>query len=35
MKILQGTNFFKPSWGAGGSARVAYETSKKLVERGL
>ena len=34
MKILQVTNFFKPSWEAGGSARVAYEISKKLVERG-
>ena len=34
MKILQVTNFFKPSWEAGGSTRVAYEISKKLVERG-
>ena len=34
MKILQVTNFFKPSWEAGGVARVAYEMSKHLVERG-
>ena len=34
MKILQVTNFFKPSWESGGPARVAYEISKKLVERG-
>jgi glycosyltransferase involved in cell wall biosynthesis len=34
MKILQVTNFFKPSWEAGGSTRVAYKISKKLVERG-
>ena len=34
MKILQVTNFFKPSWEAGGSTRVAYEISKKLIERG-
>jgi glycosyltransferase involved in cell wall biosynthesis len=34
MKILQVTNFFKPSWESGGPARVAYELSKKLVERG-
>jgi polysaccharide pyruvyl transferase WcaK-like protein len=34
MKILQVTNFFKPSWESGGPARVAYGISKKLVERG-
>ena len=34
MKILQVTNFFKPSWESGGPARVAYEISKKLVEKG-
>ncbi|MCD6101423.1 MAG: glycosyltransferase [Candidatus Marinimicrobia bacterium] len=34
MKILQVTNFFKPSWEAGGIARVAYEISKELVNRG-
>jgi glycosyltransferase involved in cell wall biosynthesis len=34
MKILQITNFFKPSWESGGPARVAYEISKKLIERG-
>lgn len=34
MKILQVTNFFKPSWEAGGPARVAYDISLKLVDRG-
>lgn len=34
MKILQVTNFFKPSWEAGGIARVAYEISKNLVQQG-
>lgn len=34
MKILQVTNFFKPSWEAGGPVRVVYEISKKLVEIG-
>ena len=34
MKILQVTNFFKPSWKSGGPARVAYGLSKKLIERG-
>ena len=34
MKILQVTNFFKPSWESGGPARVVYEIAKKLVERG-
>lgn len=34
MKILQVTNFFKPSWEAGGPAKVSYELSKKLVEIG-
>ncbi|WP_048051627.1 glycosyltransferase [Methanosarcina soligelidi] len=34
MKILQVTNFFKPSWEAGGPTRVVYEISKKLEENG-
>ena len=34
MRILQVTKFFKPSWESGGPARVAYEISKELVERG-
>lgn len=34
MKILQVTNFFKPSWEAGGVTRVAYEISKNLVNEG-
>ncbi len=34
MKILQVTNFFKPSWESGGPARACYETSLKLIERG-
>ena len=34
MKILQVTNFFKPSWESGGPARVSYEISKNLVQRG-
>ncbi|MDG6219757.1 MAG: glycosyltransferase, partial [Candidatus Thermoplasmatota archaeon] len=34
MKILQVTNFFKPSWESGGPARVVYEVSKQLVQRG-
>jgi len=34
MKILQVTNFFKPSWESGGPARVVYELSKKLTELG-
>jgi glycosyltransferase involved in cell wall biosynthesis len=33
MKILQVTNFFKPSWESGGPARVAYEISKKLLKK--
>lgn len=33
MKILQITNFFKPSWEAGGVARVCYEISTNLVRR--
>lgn len=32
MRILQATNFFKPSFEAGGVARVAYEISKGLVK---
>jgi len=34
MKILQVTNFFKPSFEAGGVTRVAYSISKQLVKRG-
>ena len=34
MKILQVTNFFKPSWESGGPARNTYELSKRLVEKG-
>lgn len=34
MKILQVTNFFKPSWEAGGVTKVCYEISKGLVNRG-
>jgi len=34
LKILQITNFFKPSWETGGVTKVAYEISKKLIERG-
>ncbi|MCK4730453.1 MAG: glycosyltransferase [Candidatus Aenigmarchaeota archaeon] len=34
MKILQVTNFFKPSWESGGPARSCYEISKELVKRG-
>lgn len=34
MKVLQVTNAFKPSWEYGGPARVCYEISKKLRERG-
>lgn len=34
MKILHVTNFFKPSWEAGGVARVAYEISENLVKEG-
>src|SRR4030042_2636002 len=34
MKILQVTNFFKPSWESGGPARVVYEISRKLIEKG-
>lgn len=32
MKILQVTNFFKPSFEAGGVTRVAYEISRSLVK---
>jgi len=32
MRILQVTSFFKPSWEAGGIARVSYEISRKLAE---
>lgn len=34
MNILQVTNFFCPSWEAGGPPRVAYEMSKELISRG-
>lgn len=34
MKILQVTNFFKPIWDSGGVARVAYEVSRYLKNRG-
>ena len=34
MKILQVTPVFKPLWESGGIARVAYEISKHLAERG-
>ncbi|OYT43620.1 MAG: LPS biosynthesis protein [Candidatus Aenigmarchaeota archaeon ex4484_56] len=34
MRILQVTNFFKPSWESGGPARSCYEISKELVKRG-
>ena len=34
MKILQVTSFFRPSWEAGGIARVCYALSKRLAERG-
>ncbi len=34
MKILQVTNFFKPSWESGGPARMAYELSIKFIKRG-
>lgn len=34
MKILEVTPFFKPSWESGGVARVAYEVSKQLLDRG-
>jgi glycosyltransferase involved in cell wall biosynthesis len=34
LEILQVVPSFKPSWGTGGAARVAYEISKKLAERG-
>jgi len=34
MKILQVTSFFKPMWESGGVARVAYEISRHLKERG-
>lgn len=34
LKILQVVSFFKPSWEAGGIARVCYEISKKLADKG-
>jgi glycosyltransferase involved in cell wall biosynthesis len=34
LKILQVCNFYKPSWEAGGTVRVAYEISKKLINKG-
>ena len=33
MKILEVTSFFKPSWEAGGIARVSYEISKRFAEK--
>ncbi len=34
MKILQVTSFFKPSWEAGGIAKISYDISRRLVQRG-
>lgn len=34
MRILQVSNFFKPSWETGGVTKVNYELSKQLVSRG-
>lgn len=34
MKILQVSNFFKPSWETGGVTKVNYELSKNLVKQG-
>jgi glycosyltransferase involved in cell wall biosynthesis len=34
MKILQVINSFPPAWATGGPAQMAYNISKKLVERG-
>ncbi len=34
MRILQVSNFFKPSWETGGVTKVNYEISKNLVARG-
>lgn len=34
MKILQVTNFFKPSWDGGGPTKVCYDISKELVKNG-
>lgn len=34
MKILMVTQYFKPLWEGGGPPRVAYEISRRLVERG-
>ena len=34
MKILQVSNFFKPSWETGGVTKVNYEISKNLAQRG-
>lgn len=34
LRILQVTNFFKPSWDTGGITRVSYEISKNLVDLG-
>ncbi|AGK60068.1 Glycosyltransferase [Archaeoglobus sulfaticallidus PM70-1] len=34
MKILQVIPYFVPAWGYGGPVRVAYELSKRLVEKG-
>ena len=35
MKILQVTDFFKPSWESGGPARVAYEIAKNLLKEDM
>lgn len=34
MKILQVVDFFKPSWEAGGTVKVCYEISKRLLDEG-
>ena len=34
MKILQVTSFFRPSWEAGGIAKICYDISKRLTQRG-
>jgi glycogen synthase len=34
MRILQVIPYFYPAWKVGGSVKVAYDISRKLVERG-
>jgi len=34
LKILQVTSFFRPSWEAGGIAKICYDISKRLAQRG-